>query len=120
MSRTYKDRPWKVRFPEQNWRVTNETHYERVPYEAEGINYWDKKPYNEIRYFSVKKPGVLTKKRKNCNHEYRWLQNEPSWFTRDWMNAPKRKHANRMCRTISNLEELDIPDTRNLPKVYYW
>ena len=73
MSRTYKDKHWKLRFPES---YTNfDAFYDRVPYEADrhvfcselgkyvtsGVTY--------TSYIYLQKAGVKTKKRKSLDND---------------------------------------------------
>ena len=71
MSRTYKDRPFKIRFPEDQWDYK----YYRVG---------DRWYFNYLAY-----PGVLTKKKKNVDTDWHGMTT-PSWFIREFMNQPQR------------------------------
>jgi hypothetical protein len=92
MSRTLKDRPPRVRFPEV------------------------------YPFFD----GERTKKRKEIDHVWHWLQATPSWWTNLFMNRPQRREAQqweREIQKVQNLEELEDVETPNVskkPHKYYW
>lgn len=101
MSRTYKDKPSKLRFPEDQYG------YGRIL----GLDYrW------------IELPGVKPKlKRSHCH--WQWLENEPSYWIRQMMTRPQR----RKCRLweakvkyMVDLEEADCPFFKNKPHKYYW
>lgn len=90
MSRTNKDRPPSVRFPEC---------------------------WNE--------PYARTKKRKDSDSEWHWLQSTPSWWTNLFMNRPLRREAQRWEREVQkvqdveDLEDLDKPNVSKKPHKFY-
>lgn len=124
MSRTYKDRHWKLRFPESDWRFGTE----RIPYEAQGRVYdFDTNKYLEeyttvIRYTYVSLPGIKTKKKRRDNTEYGWLGSTPSWWTRIMMNRPQRRKGRVWERKVlfEDFEESDPPGVGRKPHQYYW
>lgn len=115
MSRSYKDRPWKLRFPESQWDYA----YERIPYQK-----WS----NEFQYLYnfwcyIEKPGVKTKKKRSYV-EYHGMPT-PSWWTRLCMNQPQRARGRQWERQIvkCNLDELidsEPPGVGKKPHIYYW
>lgn len=117
MSRTYKDKPYKMRFPEYSLES------ERVPYERDKskVRYW----YGEssaIGYWYHDIPGIKPKKRKEADTEWHWQRGTPSEWTRLMMNRPERRAAHLLERKALFLEaeEIDFPDTGRKPHVYYY
>jgi hypothetical protein len=107
MSRTHKDKPYKVTHPE-----------EQLEYRKEKIKVEDSYP----RW--MEKPGVKTKKRKECDTEYHWMTT-PSWWTRLTMNRPQRLEGHLWERDVvkkdlDSLEEEDPPGVSHKPHIYYW
>ena len=108
MSRTYKDRPSKVRFPEEQWDYR---------YECNG-----QRDFFSLRYLERK--GVLTKKKKQVDTENHWMTT-PSWFIRDFMNRPQRRASKMWENTVigKSVDELDLEDPPMIgkkPHIYYW
>lgn len=91
MSRTNKDRPSRVRFPE----------------------------YLDELY-------AKTKKRKEQDAEWHWLQATPSWWNNLFHTRPQRREAQQWEREVQKiqdfeeLEELDKPNVSKKPHKYYW
>jgi hypothetical protein len=107
MSRTYKDRPSKIRFPEEQWDYK----YYRI-----GGGNW------HICFLEYR--GVLTKKKKRVDTENHWMT-EPSWFIREFMNQPQRARGKQWEKKIvkvslDNLIDVDYPDVSRKPHIYYW
>ena len=107
MSRTYKDRPYKLRYPEEQWDYK----YYRLGVDRWWVNY--------LEY-----PGVLTKKKKNLDTEYRWMTT-PMWYIREFMNQPQRAKGRQWEKTvlkvdINNLDIIDYPSVSRKPHWYYW
>lgn len=120
MSRTYKDRPYRVKFPEEK----RDFYYEYKPYIAEGINrYWPRGEYYcGLRWFSVKRPYILKKKARHVDSENHWMST-PGWWTHFYMDRPQRQASNQYMKQITldvDLEELDPPMIGRKPHVYYW
>ena len=106
MSRTYKDTPWKLRYPEQQWDYK----YERI----EGYRWW-------FRY--LERPGVLTKKKRSYQ-EYHGMPT-PMWWVREFMNQPQRTRGKEWEKKVINtpvdeLVDLDLPSVGRKPHLYYW
>lgn len=130
MSRTYKDKPWKVTHPESRWDFGTE----RIAYEAsrrvyeldpETNNYCFRDTDEAcIKYCHVSIAGVKTKKKKRADTEWRWMST-PGWFIKEFMNRPQRARGRAWEKkaTKSALEDLDLLDTPSVgrkPHVYYW
>jgi hypothetical protein len=117
MSRTYKDRPSRIRFPQ----VDNYEYFEyelAVPF----INWKGKVQTHSI--FHIKQAGILLKKPRHKDTEWHW-QSTPSWWTRMYMLRPERTRANRETAKIKRmpldqLEEVDVVDLKKKPHIYYW
>ena len=102
MSRTYKDRPAKFRFPEE------QLNYDRVRLDPE--QYW---------YSWVQIPGVKTKKKRSVNTKWNWV-GTPSWWTRMFMIRPRRTKENQQLRNMQNVEDFDFVDVKRKNHIYYW
>ena len=118
MSRTYKDRPSRIRFP--NWLLNDG--YDVFEYELETprVSY-SGKVITHSKY-SLKRAGFLPKKSRRADSEWHW-QSTPSWWTRMHMNRPERIRAKREVAKIKHmidLEEVDVPDLKRKPHVYYY
>ena len=107
MSRTIKDKHWKLKFPESGW-------------DFDSIKLTDENSYS-IRY--VKLPGVKTKKKREEDTEWHWISSTPSWWTRLTMNRPQRR-AGRVWEhnvlKLTDLEDCDPPGVGHKPHIYYW
>lgn len=123
MSRTYKDKHWKLRFPEGEYHFG----HERIAYETY-YREWDVTlgKYIETsdlvtRYVFVEKAGVKTKKKRKDDTEWHWMST-PSWWTRLTMNRPQRRKGRQWERKVhfQDLEETDPPGVSKKPHVYYW
>jgi hypothetical protein len=107
MSRTLKDRKWKLKFPELDWqfdsiKITSENSY-------------------SIRY--IKLPGIKTKKKRNQDAEWHWINQTPSWWTRLTMNRPQRRAGHIWEHEVlkqADLEDCDPPGVGHKPHIYYW
>ena len=109
MSRTYKDRPARVRFPEENSRYGRQ-----VVYENDDFIFYNRKPLR----------GQLTKKPRERDTEYHWMTT-PGWWVREFMNQPQRAHGHQWEREVvkKDIEELEDelpPDVGRKPHIYYW
>ena len=115
MSRSYKDQPWKLRYPESRWDYG----MERVPYQkwSNEFQYW----YNFWCY--IQKPGVKTKKKRHYQ-EYHGMPT-PMWWVREFMNQPQRTRGKEWERQIvkyqvEDLVDADLPSVSRKPHHYYW
>lgn len=105
MSRTYKDRHWKLKYPEET-------------------NYWG---FNAPGYIKVdkfrwiKRPGLLTKKKRSYE-PWNWVSSTPSKWTRIMMTRPQRRKCRLWERKVlfSDIEEVDCPYFGKKPHIYYW
>lgn len=117
MSRTYKDRPWEIQFPERDWRFG----VEAVPVTRAYYSYPNDKyvEYDSVWYMPL--PGVKTKKKRRDDSEWHWMST-PSWWTKMTMIKPERRASRLLERKalISDLEDFEIPDTGRKPHIYYW
>lgn len=117
MSRTYKDRPFRIRFPKVE-------EYEYFEYISSGINYRGVAYDNVVRKYSTKRAGVLVKKPRRRDTEWHW-QSTPSWWTNMFMIRPERTRANRetskiKCIPLDKLDLVDIVNFKKKPHVYCW
>lgn len=103
MSRTYKDRPPRFRFPEEQW---NFGRYEQEP----DLHTW----------CWLQIPGIKTKKKRSVNTRWHWLGSTPSWWTHMFMIRPRRSKENQQLRSINNIEDFDFVDVKRKNHIYYW
>lgn len=121
MSRTYKDKPAKFRFPE---RASYDFGIEVVPYTSTYKSYPTGEEVEYTRYWCRNLPGIKTKKRKELDYEWHWMST-PSWWTRMTMNRPVRRQYHLLEHeaertSVEDLEDLDIPDFKKKPHIYYY
>ena len=107
MSRTYKDRPARVRYPEQQWDYRYHTGAE-----------------DDWRLHLLKRRGVLTKKRRKVDTEWHWMST-PGWWIRQFMNRPQRRAGHAWEHDIVKwkIEDIDLSDypcVSRKPHIYYW
>ncbi len=115
MSRTYKDKPWKLVDPESRWDFG----MERVPYQkwSNSFEYW------YTTYCYIQRAGVKTKKKRSY-HERNWMRT-PMWWVREFMTQPQRTHGKEWEREVvkyrvADLEDVDTPNVSRKPHLYYW
>ena len=101
MSRTYKDKPSKLRH----------SHYR---------NDKDFVCVDGMYLYELKLPTTKPKKRKEVDTEWHWMTT-PSWWTRLMMNKPQRREVKLWERKalISDLEDLIEPG-KKYKHVYFW
>lgn len=114
MSRSYKDQPWKLRYPESRWDYG----MERVPYQK-----WSQYGYWYTFWCYVAKPGVKTKKKRHYQ-EYHGMPT-PMWWVREFMNQPQRTRGKEWERQIvkyavEDLVDAELPSVSRKPHHYYW
>lgn len=118
MSRTHKDKKWKLRYPENDHTFG----CEKVACTVEYISYYtgEKVKYTSYRWFEI--AGAKTKKKRSEYGDWNWMQSTPSAWTNTFMTRPKR----RACRVweqrllTQDIEEADCPDYGRKPHIYYW
>jgi hypothetical protein len=129
MSRTYKDRPSRLK----HGSYADDTI--RVPYEAEWYGYalseesnWKLIKATELktgtRYYTVHLPTTKTKKSRSVDTEWHWMST-PNWWISCKMTRPQRRAGSVWEHTVTRtpIEEIDLLDTPSVsrkPKVYYW
>ena len=125
MSRTYKDKHWKLRFPES---YTNfDAFYDRIPYETSRYRFcselgkYVKTGVTYTAYTFLERAGVKTKKRKSFDNKWHWTGATPSWWARITMNRPQRRKGRVWERTVlfQDVDEADPPGVSRKPHVYY-
>lgn len=92
MSRTTKDKPWK----HQRDRFSQ---------------------YGDKLHGAPKKPREL-------DTEHHWMTT-PGWWVRLWMTRPERVRVHQLehlasTMSVTELEDLDIPDLGKKPHKYFW
>ena len=102
MSRTYKDKPSKIKH--ESWNKDRER--------IEGTFYY------------IDLPTTKAKKRKELDTEEHWM-NTPGWWTRLTMNRPQRRKCKLWERdalksSLDSLDDLDKPIISRKPHIYYW
>jgi hypothetical protein len=125
MSRTFKDRPARVRFPgHYNWNDPRyDDRYNIIEYEYDFYHYQTKE-YVGVRTGKVhlKKAGYWPKLKKAKDYEWHWMST-PSHWTRQMMNVPQRAAGRMWERKILKVDEIDSiepPDVSRKPHIYYW
>lgn len=116
MSRTYKDKPTKVRFPESR--------HEMVEYTYVREDYYTGVPHEGVGHWYRKGPAGPKLKRVQDN-DYHWLQSTPSWWVNLYMNRPQRARARAWERktlkvALAELDAVDKPSVNKKPHLYYW
>lgn len=105
MSRTYKDKKYKLRFPEES-----------LDFSRYSVGEW--------RYPFLEFPGVKTKKsKKKYGGYHNWYGSTPSWWVREFMTSPKRSACRNWEKSVIysiDLEAEDCPDYGHKPHKYYW
>jgi hypothetical protein len=107
MSRTLKDRHWKLQYPDFRWD------YDTVKITSDSGRV--------IQY--LKLPGVKPKKRKEVDSDWHWLRGSPGWWTRLTMNRPQRRAGHVWEQKVlleTDLEDTDPPSVSYKPHVYYY
>ena len=106
MSRTHKDKKLELRYPEWDYM------HDKVLY---GYKDWG-------AYYLQTKTTKCKKKRGTITEHYNMYSKSPSWWTRLYMNKPKRRHCKVWERKalFEDLEQTDCPDFKNKPYHYYW
>ena len=108
MSRTLKDKPHTVVYPEDHYL------YDTVRV--------DNDPESRIGFRYIQVAGKKTKKRRNYCH-FRWYSTTPSWWTRITMTRPQRRRGRVWEHTVlkaTDLELVDPPTVGRKPHVYYY
>lgn len=120
MARTFKDKKWTLRHPENDYYFGTE----RISYTVPRKD-WTTGEILEgtwTNYVYVDIPGAKTKKKRDIDGNWRWYQRTPSWWSRLVMNKPRR----RACRVwerqvlLEDIEEADCPDYGRKPHVYFY
>jgi hypothetical protein len=107
MSRTLKDRHWKLQYPDFRWD------YDTIKITSDSGRV--------IQY--LKLPGVKAKKRKEVDSDWHWLRGSPGWWTRLTMNRPQRRAGHVWEQKVlleTDLENTDPPGVSYKPHVYYY
>ena len=130
MSRTYKDKPNRIRFP-HDWATdriqifldpvyvttTRRLNLDTFEFEVEELE----EPYvrRRFRYLEIK--SSRGKQRKAVDTENHWMHT-PSWWTRIMMNKPQRRRGHVWERKVllEDLDETDPPTVGKKPHIYYW
>ena len=127
MSRTTKDKKWKLRHPENDWTYG----MEKIPYQRERlffnpeIGQFQGTGEYYTAYTFLPEKGARSKKRKDYYGTWNWWAATPSWWTRMMMNRPQRREAHLwehdVARTpLDHLEEVDKPNASHKPHIYYY
>ena len=131
MSRTYKDKDFYLRFPEEKYGFGSETYEYRVvvktlyEYNLEDDSYFKVEvPQNYIGFRRLDKAGARTKKPRHYGGHWKWYKQTPGWFVREFMTVPKRaacRNWEKQAIYADDFEEIeDCPDFGRKPHVYYW
>lgn len=118
MSRTYKDKKWKLRYPENDYTFGSE----RIEYIDEYTSYYTGEKVKCTRYIWVDLPGAKKKKKRSEHGDWNWMYSTPSWWTRMMMGRPVRRACKVWEKQVltQDIEEADCPDYGRKPHIYYW
>lgn len=104
MSRTYKDKDFYLRFPEEKFDFGRDFSYDR--------------------FMWIDRPGVKTKKPRHYSGDWKWYKQTPSWWVREFMTAPKRaacRNWEKQAIYADDFDDLeDCPDFGRKPHVYFY
>lgn len=129
MSRTYKDRPWRVRrlydhdrdvvYLSGSTLVTRVTQLNLDTMEFETAEL--EEPYVRNWFRRLESKTTKPKQRKAKDTEYHWMST-PSWFHRIFNNVPQRRRGRAWERKVllEDLDETDPPRFSKRPEKYYW
>ncbi len=131
MSRTYKDKDFFLRFPEEKYDFGREKEvhitstrklYEYDPLQDTFSVVEMEQPY--VIYRWVEEPGVKTKKPRHYKGDWKWYKRTPSWFVREFMTAPQRRECRdweSKVKYADDFEEIeDCPFFGKKPHIYYY
>ena len=119
MGKTYKDKKWSLRYPENDYTFGTEkveyTKTRRDWFSGEDMGWYTSYIYVDIA-------GAKRKKKRNEHSKWNWLKSTPSWFVNTFMTRPKRRACRIWERQVlqQDIEEADCPDYGKRPHVYYW
>lgn len=124
MSRTYKDRPSRLGLDSIEREISRKIVKISVEYPHYYNGEWVTTSYMGTAYLDV--AGVkLKKKRSYVGFSQYWYRMTPSWWTKMFMLRPARRRANNIVNQlhkfqVEDLEDVDVPDLRKKPHIYYW
>lgn len=122
MSRTHKDKPYRVHSPEHGWDYGRvKVAYERTSMVYNPVTGEYDSPCTYTLYHYLQAQGAKTKKRKELDTEYHWMST-PSWWNRLFNNIPQRRKGRAWERKVlvEDLDETDPPHFSKRPHSYYW
>jgi hypothetical protein len=129
MSRTYKDKPSRLKYDRYDKdmvvysteEVTKDHHYyfENGEFVRKDLPEEDRRTYTRICYIYGK--TTKPKKRKEHDTEWHWMST-PSWWTRLTMTRPQRRAGKIWERKVlfEDIEDADPPDVGRKPHIYYY
>ena len=116
MSRTYKDKPDKLRH--DAW----DTDTIKVPAIRTHIIWETKEQVERPCFVSIQLPSTKAKKRKRVDTEWHWMST-PSWWNHIMHTKKRRRKAKLWEASVLkalDLEEVDKPNESNKPHQYFW
>ena len=120
MSRTYKDKKWKLRFPEDDWNFGKEL----VPACFTHRNWYTRELESYYGTCTMEVAGAKSKKKRSKEDQYHFPYSTPSWWIREFMNVPKRAKCRNWEKDVVKLQDIEeapvCPDYGNKPHFYYW
>ena len=118
MSRTYKDKPYKLRYGSwnQDWM--------RLPYLKVYIPWGETEEKAVSSFYGLQLPTTKPKLRKEVDSEGHWMST-PSWWNNTYHTRPKRaKFRNFTSDTVKlsldAIEDVIEPVDSNKPHCYFW
>jgi|GEM_PF-5779734 len=107
MSRTYKDKPSKLKY---------------TRYDVDYIRY----PETEDKYaFTILGKTSQPKKRREVDSDWHWMRGTPSWWNNLFHTRPIRGNFRSFCElarktSVEELEEMVEPSDSRKPHCYFW
>lgn len=120
MSRTYKDKKWELRFPQDDWSFGTED----VPAVFTYRNWYTKEVEHSFGSIRVNIAGARAKQKRSKVPQQNFPYSTPSWWIREFMTVPKRAKCRNWAKDAVRFQDIedagDCPDYGNKPHFYYW
>lgn len=120
MSRTYKDKKWRLRFPEDVYGYGTQ----EVPAIYTYVDWRTKEVTQHEGTIRMDIAGAKSKKKRSKEDQYHFPYSTPSWWVREFMNVPKRARCRNWEKDVVKLQDIEeapvCPDYGNKPHVYYF
>ena len=130
MSRTYKDKPSRLKYDQYDKdmvvfsreEITKTHHHEYINGEIVQVDWPESEwlRYTHVTYIFTK--STKPYKRRTTNDKWYWYKRTPSWWSRMMMNRPQRRQGRMWERKVllEDLEATDPPGVSRKPHIYYY